>query len=164
MRAERRAAGTGASLWTRMETPLPWEAAPRMAPVRGMRYGVGPPPLPDEPCMKPFAIAGFLALGCFGCTERGAGAGLASLSNYNAFTCIQLQDEADLVSREASAALGLPPRRRTAIDRNAILEVPWPDPSASGTPQARDLKARMDAVERASRAKSCAIRFTAAAG
>jgi hypothetical protein len=125
--------------------------------------GSGDPAPDDEPSMKPFAIAGFLAFGCLGCTERGGAVSLGALYNYNAFTCAQMQDEADSLSREATGALGLPPRSRTVIDRNAILDVPWPDPVAAGTPQALDLKARMDAVERASRAKSCAIRFAAAA-
>ena len=117
----------------------------------------------DEPCMKPFATVGLLAFACLGCTERSPVMNLGALYNYNAFTCAQLQDEADLVSRDAASALGRPPHRRTVIDRNAFFEVPWPDPSAAGTPQAADLKLRMDAVERASRGKSCAIRFRTAA-
>jgi hypothetical protein len=109
--------------------------------------------------MKPFAIAGFLALGCLGCAERHTGGSLVALYNYNAFTCRQLQEEAISVSLEATAALGRPSRRAPRADPDTLLVVSWPDPSAAGSAKAPDLKARMVVIERTARAKSCAIRF-----
>lgn len=106
--------------------------------------------------MKLFATAAVVAFGCAGGPPAAA---LTGLYTYNALTCPQLQQEAALMSIAASAALGRPSPSAPRADPQALLVLPWPDPSPAGSARALDLKARMDALARAARAKSCAIRF-----
>ena len=111
--------------------------------------------------MRTVAVLGVLALGCSACA---AGPGLALEYSYNASTCVQLQEEAALVSVEAVAATGGQDRRIVRADPKAMLTVPWPDVSGSSAPDAVSLKERMEAIEKTSRGKSCAIRFQRTAG
>ncbi len=135
-----------------------------MPPLAISRFPVpGVPRLRSHP-VKAVAVLGILALGCVACTASPAGPRLALEYNYNASTCVQLQEEAALVSVEAVAATGGQDRRIVRADPNAMLTVPWPDVSRSPAPGSTSLRARMDAIETTSRGKSCAIRFERTTG
>jgi hypothetical protein len=114
--------------------------------------------------MKRITIIGALALSAPGCTAISTSAGLPPVYTYNGFTCTQLQEEAALLSAEAGAAIGIPTRGAPRANPSAVLAVSWPDRAVASLPGGAGLKARMAAVERASRAKSCAIRFERAEG
>jgi hypothetical protein len=132
-----------------------------MMPIEIPRFPLPDASRPRGRDMKSIAVLGVLALGCAACA---AGPGLALEYNYNASTCVQLQEEAALVSVEAVTATGGQDRRIVRADPKAMLTVPWPDVSGSSAPDAVSLKERMEAIEKTSRGKSCAIRFQRTTG
>ncbi len=121
-------------------------------------------PLSEDRAMKQLATIGALALGCLGCAAGPTNEDFGASFNYNALTCTQLQEEAARWSFEAAAMIGSPDRKALRADPSAVLLVPWPDLSGSRSPEAGRLKARMEAIERTSRGKSCAIRVQRPAG
>lgn len=103
-----------------------------------------------------------------GCASRASdiGASYVSPLTYQSLTCPQLQEEAARVSSRAALAVGAQNERasRDAVATGVSLVLFWPALFfvRGDGPQAAELarlKGEMDAIEQASIAKNCGIRF-----
>jgi hypothetical protein len=115
--------------------------------------------------MRIVGIASFAAV--LGCTS-----GLAqtppvnaSANAYRAMTCLQLAQEGRAISKRGFEASGLPPGRGGTDPTELLLAIifVWPVSSQAGDRQPSDKLAlanhEMDALEQASIASQCSIRF-----
>lgn len=103
-----------------------------------------------------------------GCASRASdiGASYVSPLTYQSLTCPQLQEEAARVSSRAAIAVGAQNERATrdAVATGVSIVLFWPALFfvRGDGPQAAELarlKGEMDAIEQASIAKNCGIRF-----
>jgi hypothetical protein len=89
----------------------------------------------------------------------------ASANAYREFTCLQLAQEGRAVSKRGFAASGLPagPGGSDSTEKAPAIVIVWPVSSQAGDKQQSDKIAlantEMDALEQASVASQCSIRF-----
>ncbi|MFN3689155.1 hypothetical protein [Salinarimonas sp.] len=117
--------------------------------------------------MKPVVIL-LAAVALAGCASRASdiNASYVSPLTYQNLTCSQLQEEAARVSNRAAIAVGAQNERATrdAVATGVSIVLFWPALFfvRGDGPQAAELarlKGEMDAIEQASIAKNCGIRF-----
>lgn len=114
------------------------------------------------------AVVGVVGLGGVGCASRSdeVVASYVSPVQYQGFTCAQLADEAQEISKRAAIAAGQQDRSRTSdtVATTAAVIVFWPAAFFVGgnnvnTAELARLKGSMEAIEAASTQKRCGIDF-----